>query len=91
MKIVFNTRSPDAPASFFYASAIMSMDEVRFYDWDHYDNYDIALFMTYDKDIKDLVCAKKEHPGLKIGLIDPRGKQVLKCFDYVDFLVVDGY
>ena len=90
IKIIFNTRSPNAPASLFYASAFKRLKQVTFYDWDHYQNYDIALFMTYEQDIKDLVQAKKKCPTLKVGLIDPRGTQVYNCLPYVDFLIVDS-
>jgi len=90
MKIVFNTQYPDAPSSLFYQSGFSGLNTISFFDWDNYQKYDVALFMTYEKDIKDLINAKKQYPGLKVGLIDPRGNQVVFCLPYVDFLIVDS-
>lgn len=90
MKIIFNTRYPDAPASLFYVSALKRLSQVSFNDWGRYQDYDIALFMTYEQDLQDLIDAKKKSPSLRVGLIDPRGKQVFKCLEYVDFLIVDS-
>jgi glycosyltransferase involved in cell wall biosynthesis len=90
MKIIFNTRNPDAPASLFYYTAFKALTQISFYDWNSYEDYDIALFMTYKQDLIDLVSAKKNSPKLKVGLIDPRGKQVISCLPYVDFLIVDS-
>ncbi len=64
--------------------------QVGFFDWDGYEKYEVALFMTYDQDIKELVAAKKKNPNLKVGLIDPRGSRVIDCLPFVDFLIVDS-
>ena len=90
MKIIFNTQYPDAPASLFYASGLSGLKQVCFSDRDHLDQYDIALFMTYKKDIQELIEVKKKHPRLKVGLIDPRGSQIVDCLGYVDFFIVDS-
>jgi len=90
IRIVFNTRYSEAACSIFYRDAFASLNNMAFSDWDNYDHYDIALFMTYERDIKDLVAAKRKYPNLKVGLIDPRGSQVVYYLKYVDFLVVDS-
>ena len=91
MKIVFNTRIPDAPCAQFYKDAFSAnRGEITFFDKENIGCYDIALFMTYDEDLCDLVEAKKRYPHLKIGLIDPRGSQVKSVLSYVDFLIVDS-
>ncbi|MFZ5759342.1 MAG: glycosyltransferase [Thermodesulfobacteriota bacterium] len=90
MKIVFNTRSPHAPASLFYADAFGAIDGISFFSHDCYEQCDIALFMSYEKDLADIVAARAKFPHLKIGLIDPRGEHVTRCLAAVDFLVVDS-
>jgi hypothetical protein len=90
MKIVFNTKYPNASASDMYGAAFKSIPNITYSDWDDYSNYNIALFMTYEDDLKDLKLAKKSYPQLKIGLIDPRGSQVDKVSKYVDFFIVDS-
>jgi len=87
MKIVFNTRQPDAAASLFYQEALQDMEEVSCYD-QNFSAYDIALFMTYDYGVVRQV--KEAHPSIKIGIIDPRSTPVLSATPYCDFLVVDG-
>ncbi len=90
MKIVFNTRHPEAIASYHYMNPLRSFNEFCFNDWQHYDQYDVALFMTYPEDLEDLANAKKKYSHLKIGLVDPRGSQVDKYIPFVDFLVIDS-
>lgn len=90
MKIVFNTRTPDAVASYNYRGALSSINILTLDDWDHYEKYDIALFMTYNRDLEELAKAKKKYPNLKVGLIDPRGSFVETYLKYVDFLVIDS-
>ena len=90
MKIVFNTRYPEAVASKAYYSPLSRLSNISFNDRGNYNNYDIALFMTYSQDLVDLREAKKVNPLLIIGLIDPRGSQVKDYLDYIDFFVVDS-
>lgn len=90
IKIVFNTRNNEAACSIFYRDAFALLNNMAFSDWDNYDQYDIALFMTYEQDLIDLVAAKRKYPNLKIGLIDPRGSHVVRFLKYIDFLIVDS-
>lgn len=90
IKIVFNTRYNEAPCSVFYRDAFATLDGMVFSDWTNYDRYDIALFMTYEQDLIDLAEAKRNHPNLRVGLIDPRGSNVARFLKYIDFLVVDS-
>lgn len=90
MNIIFNTRYPDSAASYCYRQALSSLDGISFFDYDNYGKYDIALFMSYEKDLLDLADAKKKYPDLKIGLIDARGSLVNEYRPFTDFLVVDS-
>lgn len=87
MKIVFNTKSPNAPASLFYQQAFQKMKQVDFYNT-NFSNYDVALFMTYDYESVPEI--KKKFPHLKTGIIDPRTPSILNSREYTDFYIVDG-
>jgi glycosyltransferase involved in cell wall biosynthesis len=88
--IVFNTYYKDAAASMFYIEGMKGLNNITFFDYGNYSKYDIALFMTYKKDLEELKRTKKENKLLIIGLLDPRGLQVEEYLEYVDFLVVDS-
>lgn len=90
MKIVFNTRCPENASSESYRQGFSSLKEMSYFDWDFYNNYDIALFMAYTNDLLDIEIAKKKNPKLKIGLIDPRNSGIHKYIRFIDFLVVDS-
>lgn len=91
MKIVFNTKRPADASSAFYRQGLSGLDCVEFCDWGNYDKYDIALFMTYKNDLKELAAAKKQNPKIKIGVLDPRGQKKVEPFlDKIDFFVVDS-
>ncbi len=90
MKIVFNSRLPDAACTIFYHDALRQLDGINFYDYDHWDEYDIALFMTYRIDLEDLKRVKIRYPSLRTAIIDPRGAWVEEYLQYADFLVVDS-
>lgn len=90
MRIVFNTRYPDSAASYNYRGALESLKGLTFNDRDNYSKYNVALFMTYPKDLDDMAEAKRAYPDIKTGLIDPRGSQVEKYLKFSDFLVIDS-
>ena len=90
MKIVFNTRHPDSPSAAFYRSAFSGLSQISFFDWDHYEDYDVALFMSFKPDIEDLISAKSRCPRIRIGIMDPRGGQIAGCFSHVDFVIADS-
>lgn len=90
MKIVFNTRYPDSAASYCYRQAFSDLEGITFFDWENYKKYDVALFMSYEKDLQDLVAVKKNNPDIKIGLIDARGSAVEEYRKYLDFFVLDS-
>lgn len=90
MNIVFNTYYKDAAASMFYISGLKKSEQITFFDFENYESYDIAFFMTYAKDLEELKKAKRINQNLIIGLFDARGIQVEKYLKYVDFLVVDS-
>jgi hypothetical protein len=89
-KILFNTFYKDSAASMFYIESMKDLPNITFFDYDNYINYDIALFMTYKNDLKELKKAKLLNPDLIIGLLDPRGSPVEGYMEYIDFLVVDS-
>lgn len=90
MKIVLNTRTPDAVASSNYRGAFASLPHITLNDWENYETYDVALFMTYQEDLEELARVKKIYPSLKTGIIDPRGSWVEKYIPYTDFLILDS-
>ena len=87
MKVVFNTMRPTAAASVFYKEAFEGINNISFYD-PNLDNYDVALFMTYDHQVIKRV--RESYPDLKIGIIDPRSSAVIETVSHCDFLVVDS-
>ena len=90
MKIVFNSRLPQAPCTVFYHDALTQLEHVTAYDYENWDSYDVALFMTYREDLLDLIRIKTENPDLITAIIDPRGEWVKKYLGYADFLIVDS-
>ena len=91
MNIVFNTNYSNSPSSIFYTQGLGSIDEITFNDRANYHKYDVALFMTYNDDLEDIVVAKKENPKIKIGVLDPRGRKQIEPFlSYIDFFIVDS-
>lgn len=90
MKIVFNSRLPDAACTVFYHDAFSRLCNIQFYDYENWQDYDIALFMTYRIDLEDLKKVKTENPDLKTAIIDPRGSWVNNYLKYANFLIVDS-
>lgn len=90
MKIIFNTRVPDLPASQFYLEGFQLNTEVKFFDYNNYEKYDFALFMSYKEDWNDIKEAKRINSKLKIGVCDPRGTSIKKIVHLVDFFLVDS-
>ena len=90
MKIVFNTKHPDAAASLFYKHAFSEVKEISFFDWDSYADYDIVLFMSFLDDLNEISDAKKQNPNLKIGLIDPRTSDIREHISQIDFIIIDS-
>jgi glycosyltransferase involved in cell wall biosynthesis len=87
MRVVFNTTYPTGAASLFYQQAFEGTPGIDFYK-SNYEDYDVALFMTYD--YAHIEGIKKKFPHLKIGMIDPRSPAVMTAMPYCDFLIVDG-
>ncbi len=90
MKVLFNTRVPNNASAMFYQEAFSRMESVSFYDYNNYNKYDIALFMTYKPDLEDLKKTKKQYPNIKTAIIDPRYRGVKHYLKYADFLIVDS-
>ena len=90
MKIVLNTTEPNAVASYAYINALKSIKNITINDFNNYGDYDVALFLTYKNDLKEIARVKKIYKKLKIGLIDPRGSEVDSVLKFLDFLIVDS-
>ncbi len=90
MNILFNTRKPNAASSEFYHFGFSLIDNFEFNRYSNLENFDIALFMTYPEDLKDLKFIKLKHPSLKTGIVDPRGDFVKQYLKYTDLLIVDS-
>ncbi|MCI5208709.1 MAG: hypothetical protein D3910_07925, partial [Candidatus Electrothrix sp. ATG2] len=90
MKIVFNSREREAACTVFYQDAFAYCKDIALYDYERYEEYDVALFMTYQRDLEEMRRVKKTHPALRTAIIDPRGGQVAPYLPYADFLIVDS-
>ncbi len=82
----------DAPCTEFYWEALSSIAGITLSNNSDmcFNNCDIALFMTYPDDIKEMKRVKKMYAKVKTGLIDPRGTQIKEYIPYADFLIVDS-
>lgn len=90
VKTLFNTRKSRAAASAFYIQALANFPNIHFRDWNSYCDFDVALFMSYPQDLKEIPISRQKNPKLKIGLIDPRGSINSKIIDDIDFIIVDS-
>ena len=91
VKTLFNTRKSRAAASAFYIQALANFPNIHFCDWNNYCDFDVALFMSYPQDLKEIPRARQKNPKLKIGLIDPRGSINSKIINDIDFIIVDSF
>jgi len=57
MKVVFNNRKPEVPASVFYIQASADLLDIHFNNWSSYSDFDIALFISHPQDLQDVVMA----------------------------------
>lgn len=90
MRIVFNSKLPDAPCTVFYQNAFSQLAEFSFHDFEHYEEYDLAMFMTYKPDLEQLLKVKQRYPNLFTAIVDPRGSWVKPYLQYADLLIVDS-
>jgi glycosyltransferase involved in cell wall biosynthesis len=92
-RIVLNTRVDDAASRL----AIHGLGarlreagvEAAVNDWEHYDRYDIAVFMGYDHDLER---ARAQHPSIRVALADPKlsTAEWLEAARSADFLMVSS-
>ena len=68
MDIVFNTRHINSAASMFYKKAFEKNNKIKINDWENSHTYDVALYMTYESDLKELVRVKKNNKSLLVSL-----------------------
>jgi hypothetical protein len=54
VKTLFNTRKSRAAASAFYIQALANFPNIHFRDWNSYCDFDVALFMSYPQDLKEI-------------------------------------
>lgn len=91
MKILFNTNSPNKPASEFYISGLKGLKDIKFFDFENYKNFDLVLFMGYLEDLKNIKKAKKENPNILVGIVDPKSKKSIRNhLNQIDFFIVDS-
>lgn len=90
MRIAFYTKNPSAPASMFYLRALERMKEIQIVVGGDFSKFSVALFMTYENDLIDMIKIKKAYPHLLVGVIDPRGSQITNYLHNADFLIVDS-
>ncbi len=90
MKVVFNTRQPEAVGPSNYIWQFDKFEGMNMFDWDSYNKYDVALFHSLGSDHEDMYNARQAAPNLKIGVIDPRGVLDIKYENCFDFIIIDG-
>lgn len=92
MKVVFNTRVDDATSRVAHAlqerlqeAGVHAMRD----DWDHYDRYDIAVFLPYDHEIDE---ARRQNPAIRVVLFDPKQSRAewIDAARRADLLVVSS-
>jgi hypothetical protein len=93
MKIVLNTHAED-PGSIVCITGLHQrlLDagvEATLNDWDHYERYDVAVFMAYDE---DMAAARKANPKIRIAAADPKQSagSHLRVAREADFLMVSS-
>lgn len=93
MKFALNTNYQEAGGKTVWDSMAGFLQErgetVKFNDWDHYAEYDVAMFMAPDSKIRE---AKQLNPKLVCGLFDPKANLVRQREEAraADFLVVSS-
>lgn len=92
MKVVFNTNYNAAGTKICVEDMIPKFEkaghEVVRNDWDHYEKYDLILFMAPDSDVAR---AKRANPRAIVGIMDPKkiaGRQPETENRGADFLLV---
>ncbi len=91
MRFVLNTKFLKTPSSLvciegLYQLLIKNGYKAAINDWEHYDQYDYAIFMAYDSQIHK---ARQQNPKIKIGLSDPKPNSVKDALA-ADFLLVSS-
>lgn len=63
--------------------------EAALNDWDHYDRYDVAVFMGYDDDVAR---ARQQNPDIRIAIADPKQNrpEFRRAAREADFLMVSS-
>jgi glycosyltransferase involved in cell wall biosynthesis len=93
MKFVLNTNYQEAGAKTVWDNLAVRLQaaghSVVFNDWDHYDHYDVAMFMSPDSKIREV---KAVSPKTMCGLFDPKANLVRQRAEAraADFLVVSS-
>lgn len=90
MKIVFNSRHPESPATIFYKSGMINIADLRMDVFDSYEDFDVILVMGFGRDLQEAKLARSKNTRAKIGLLDPRGYLSQDVVKSIDFLVVDS-
>lgn len=93
MRIVLNTRSNTMGARVCIFDLQKRLRHVgidaQLNDWDHYDRYDVVVFMGYDEDIAG---AREQNPGIRIAVADPKQNRAefRRAAREADFLMVSS-
>lgn len=91
MSIVFNYFDKNNPATANYLSGLSLNTDITINDFNNYKKYTIALLVSYPTELEELSKIKNINPSIKIGVIDPRSKELIsKYLDLIDFFIVDS-
>lgn len=90
-RFVLNARHPDSAAAAVciqgLARELAAMGcAVRINDWDHYDQYDVAIFMAADADV---AAVKQANPAILVGVADPKPSTIAQA-RAADFCLVSS-
>jgi glycosyltransferase involved in cell wall biosynthesis len=91
LRVVLNTRTDDAAARLGIRGLAERLREhgvdATTDDWNHYEAYDVAVFLGYDH---DLDAAKTQNPAIRVALVDPKVSRAdwAEAARRADFLMV---
>ena len=93
MKIVLNLGADDTAGSRcirgLWERLVEAGIDATLNDWDHYDRYDVAVFMGYENDVAG---AKRQNTRIRVALADPKQSKTewVQAARAADFLMVSS-
>lgn len=90
MKVVFDISTCNNPEENFYLQSLCRIDCLVAEEEPNYKFYDFAIFMQSPNTRKAIAKAKTDNPDIRIGIIDPRGRNAFETVKHSNFLIVNS-